>query len=282
MKYRVFAVILPLLVVLLSLAAQAEITPVIQDDAELLSSQEEEQLYRDMLPVCEYGTPLFWTTTEDGDYVEQARTFYHERIGTESGTLFMINMKTRYLTVFSDGDNYLVITDSEGDTITDNVYRIAGRGEYYECAASVFRQVYRLLHGERISRPMKLVSNLLLSAAFALLLACLYIGWRYEQHSRQGAPVPIPVTALDADSCRVHTKDQNSYLENTTRIDLSSDSSSSGRDRSSYRSSDRSYSSGRSYSSSRSSSYSGGSRSSSSGSSRSSSSRSGGGGGHRF
>ena len=113
--------------------------PVIQDDADLLSEAEEEALREEMLPICEFGTPMFWTTMEAGDYERLAENFFHSRLSLrESGILFVINMKARQLTIFSDGAIYRTVTDAEAVTITDNVFRMAGRGEYYACASSAF------------------------------------------------------------------------------------------------------------------------------------------------
>ena len=53
-------------------SALAERTPIIRDDADLLSASEEEALREAMLPVCEYGTPVFWTTTQSGNYWTKA------------------------------------------------------------------------------------------------------------------------------------------------------------------------------------------------------------------
>ena len=67
----------------LSAAAGAEALqtlPYIQDDADLLTDAEEQALFEDMKPVCEYGIPMFWTTREAGDYESLARNFFHKRL----------------------------------------------------------------------------------------------------------------------------------------------------------------------------------------------------------
>ena len=200
--------------------------PWIQDDADLLTDAEEQALAEDMAPICEYGTPMFWTTRETGDYTALARDFYHRRLANgESGTLFVINMRARQLTIFSDGAIYRVVTNGEAETITDNVYRMAGREEYYECASSVFRQIHRLLRGEQIARPMKLVSNILLALALSLLIVYLYLSRRYETRPKTGAgKAALPVTAAAAAAFALTTRNASARMTRQKKTDISSGS----------------------------------------------------------
>ena len=224
-----------LLAVLLSLlcapacpGASAEIVPYIQDDADLLTDAEEAALYEDMLPVCEYGTPMFWSTREPGDCEALAERFFHSRLQKgESGTLFVINMAARQLTVFSDGAIYRVVTVGEAATVTDNVYRLAGREEYYACASSAFSQIVRLLRGERIARPMKIVSNLLLALVASLLAVYLYISRRYENRAVIGKKSALPVSAAAAAAFTASTANSYARMTSQRRTEIS-DSSSSG------------------------------------------------------
>ena len=212
-------------------AGAEEVRPYIRDDADLLTDAEEEQLYQDMLPICEFGTPLFWTTTDYGDYEELAEQFYHSKLDLrEDGVLFVINMYARQLTVFSDGAVYRVIPRGEAESITDNVFRLAGRGEYYECAKSAFEQIWRLLNGEQIARPMKLTGNLLLALVLALLGVYLYIRGRYENKpdiSAGGAA--LPVTAAAAAAFAAHTANTKTVMTQRKKTNISSGSGSGGR-----------------------------------------------------
>ena len=90
--------------------------------------------------------------------------------GTDSGTLFVIDMDQRNIWIHSDGAVYEVITTAYANTITDNVYRYASKGDYYGCASEAFRQIHELLRGRRIAQPMKYISNALLALILALLV----------------------------------------------------------------------------------------------------------------
>ena len=122
-------IILALIAVLLPAAASAEpdADPLIRDDLDLLTGAEEAQLYEEMLKVSPYGRPIFWTTDRSGEAAKKAETFYRSVNGTQSGVLFMIDMNTRMVYIFSDGALFKTVTRARARTITDNVYRYASR-----------------------------------------------------------------------------------------------------------------------------------------------------------
>ena len=79
------------------------------------------------------------------------------------GTVFLIDMSQRYIYIFSDGNNYKMITRAKSETITDNVYKYAVKEQYYQCAEKAYNQMYTVLEGGKIAEPMKYISNTLLS-----------------------------------------------------------------------------------------------------------------------
>lgn len=87
-----------------------------------------------------------------------------------SGTLFLIGMRSRMIYIFSDVAIYQIITKGRANTITDNIYQYASDGDYYICAVATFSQELPLLEGRRISQPMKYVSNALRAFALALII----------------------------------------------------------------------------------------------------------------
>ena len=204
--------------------------PIIRDDAGLLTEAEEAALAEIMSPICEYGVPVFWSTTETGYFRSKAEDFYVRMLGSGSGVLFVIDMSSRQLTVLADGAIYRVVTSSEATSITDNVYRLASAGKYADCAMEVFREVYQLLRGEQIVRPMKLVSNLLLAATLALLIVYLYISRRYETRPKTGkVRAALPVTALASAAFLVNITNKKKIMTRRRKVDLgSSDSGGDG------------------------------------------------------
>lgn len=144
---------------------------IIEDDADLLTEMEEEALESDMQGISDYGNVIFKSVYENSSSTEYfAEEYFHDTLGTDSGTLFLVDMDNRYIYIFSDGAIYKVIDESEADTITDNIYKYASNADYYGCASKAYEQIYSILKGEKIARPMKYISNILLAVCLALVL----------------------------------------------------------------------------------------------------------------
>ena len=143
-----------------------------EDDAELLSSQEKENLKEIMIPLTEYGNIIFKTISNNGysSTDSYASDYYHRMVGTDSGTLFLIDMDRRNIFIFSDGSNYNVITKSKAYIITDNVYRYASDENYFKCAKEAFSEIKTLLDGGKILEPMRHISNALISLALSAFI----------------------------------------------------------------------------------------------------------------
>lgn len=142
---------------------------ILEDDAGLLTSEESIALRWKMEPITQYGNVAFKTVRENASSAAAfAESYYHGKFGTASGTLFLIDMDNRKIWIFSDGAVYKIIHENYAETITDNVYRHASKGQYYLCASQAYDEIYTLLRGGRISQPMKYISNLLLALILAL------------------------------------------------------------------------------------------------------------------
>ena len=138
---------------------------VIEDDANLLSPAEEDLLLEDMKPLTKYGHIAFKSISNNPDYSTSsyADDYYHKIFGTQSGTLFLIDMDLREIYIFSDGDNYDIITSSKAYLITDNIYTKATAELYYDCATEAYKEIYDLLEGRKITEPMRHITNALIS-----------------------------------------------------------------------------------------------------------------------
>ena len=169
---------------------------VIEDDAELLSEEEEAALQELLEEITAYGNAAFKTI--DSNYMSTenyARSYYKDMFGTASGTLFLIDMDNRIIWIHSDGAVYKVITTAYANTITDNVYRYASDEEYFVCAQKAFEQMLSLLQGQKIAQPMKYISNGLLAIILALLLnygvVCVFAGAKKPGKKKMMENVPI-------------------------------------------------------------------------------------------
>ena len=149
---------------------------IIEDDDNLLSESEEESIQIKMIEFTEYGN-IVLKTTDNNSYSTSgfAEQYYHTLFGTQSGSLFLIDMDNREIFIFSDGNNFNIITSSKAYSITDNVYRYASKKDYYQCSSEAFDQMLALLKGNKIMEPMRYISNILISITSAAFLTYFFV-----------------------------------------------------------------------------------------------------------
>ena len=138
---------------------------IIEDDADLLTEEEEDELRELMEKIAVYGNVAFksidYNSVSTASYIDD---YYDDLFGYESGTVFLIDMDNRNIQICSAGAVYKTITNSYADTITDNVYRYASDADYFTCAYKAFEQILALLQGSKIAQPMKYISNAFFAA----------------------------------------------------------------------------------------------------------------------
>jgi len=144
---------------------------IIEDDADLLSEDEEEDLSEEMKYITAYGNVAFKSIDSNSSTAKKyAEDYYYSNFRNDSGAVFLIDMDNRQLIISSSGEMYKTLTVAKTNTITDNTYRYASRGDYYGCAAEVFREINALLQGQTIAQPMKYISNAILALIIAMLI----------------------------------------------------------------------------------------------------------------
>ena len=155
---------------------ETKFTASIEDNANLLSIEERTKLFEELKPLTNYGHIAFISTANNSSSVEYfADSYYHSHYGTESGTIFIIDMSNREIYIFSDGANYRTVTKSKAYSITDNTYRYATNKEYYNCASTTFNQIYTILDGGKIAEPMRYTSNVFIALTLSFFFSFLYI-----------------------------------------------------------------------------------------------------------
>ena len=170
-KARILIIIsfICLLLAPLRISAASNYRLVIDDREDLLTASEENMLQIKMERIRQYGNVGFVTVSQFSSTDTYTKNLYRDLFGRESGMLFVIDMGRRNIWIFCDGAIYRIINKSYANTITDNVYRYATKGQYYDCAYNVFDQAETLLEGGRISQPMKYISNALIALVLAIL-----------------------------------------------------------------------------------------------------------------
>ena len=162
---------------------------VIDDQAGLLTDAEIAELGEAMMPVTQYASAGFYTVPSGGSIstssASKARSWGESTFGGGGVrfTVFIIDMSTRHLDIYASQPLSGVLTAAQENSIADNVYRYASRGQYKTCAAETFSQIDRVLKGEKIATPMKYISNALIALIAAILATYLLISaWiRKEQ-----------------------------------------------------------------------------------------------------
>lgn len=175
----------------------------IMDKADLLTDAEERKLSEVMQNAALYGNMCFVTVPSSfkREYISDAeselltQTTFRSLYGYDSATLVSIDMRNRYIYIFSDGDLYKkYITSSRAREITDNAYTYATDGDYYGCAEKIFQQIEQVQHGGSIFSPIKIVNNLLLSFSVSLTVVCFIVYKDRTLNSRLGKRAAAPET----------------------------------------------------------------------------------------
>ena len=161
----------PGLLTITARAAETAGTLLVVDDARLLSEKEKDRLINDYSAITEYMGAAFISTNyspgSTASYAEQcAIQYYHN----DPAVLFLIDMDDREIYVYANGTAQKMISKADARAITDNIYKSASRGDYYECADGAFRQIYAKCTGQRLARPVKHVTNALIALLAGVMI----------------------------------------------------------------------------------------------------------------
>ena len=169
---------------------------VIDDPADLLNG-EYGSVMSEMMRITDYCNVGFVTYNgNSSEYtLKKADTWAHETFPGGTCTVFIIDMKTRHMDIWSSDDIYETLTTSITYSITDNTSRYATNGQYEKCATETFAQMWAVLDGQKIAEPMRYISCALLAVAAAILLAYLVISARMEQEVKVSMPEIVTATA---------------------------------------------------------------------------------------
>lgn len=167
----------------------------VDDTAGLLDRADHNDIIETMMNITEYcNVGLYTYDGGSTEYVMNKAKAWGNSSFSGEYTMFIIDMSTRQLAVYSSETIYRTITQAKAYTITDNVYSYASRKQYATCAKTAFNQMYRVLKGENVSGPMRYVSNILLALLAAILLAYLFISARMEQEVKVSLPMIATAT----------------------------------------------------------------------------------------
>lgn len=152
-------------------AAESSKRLVVEDGADLLTDEEEARLIEDYSAVTEYMDAAFVTTDHSsGSTASYAEEYAIRHYGNDPAVIFIIDMEDRELYIYANGSALKTISRADARAITDNIYRSASRGDYYECANRAFSQILAKCSGARLARPVKHATNALIAVLAGILL----------------------------------------------------------------------------------------------------------------
>lgn len=169
---RVFIVFALVFIFPLSVSAATDNVKIV-DDAGILTNEETENL-KEYLETLDGSINYLVVTTDDREKGDSALTkldnYYRQEFDAyEDGIAFIVDMDTRRIEI--QGRNSLQYSLDSGDCtdITDNVYRYASDGDYYNCIYHAFREADLVANYEFVFRPMRIIVSLLIAIIIGFL-----------------------------------------------------------------------------------------------------------------
>ena len=204
-------------------ASSGEFELLIDDSADILTAEEENRLEKDMTKLLEYGNILFVSeNVEINDAYSAAVAYYYKNFGYENGTIFYINMKSRYIYIYSEGDNGKILTKMKSNIITDNVYKYASIEKYYECASEAFSQIYTVLNGGKIAQPLRYICSMIIALISSFMVCFIYA---YFSSQNKETRINDLINSVDA---KLNVNNFNAVITGEDKVYIPPSSSSSG------------------------------------------------------
>ena len=181
---------------------------VIDDRAGLLSGSELNEVLEAMREITESTSIGLYTYPADGGDstapATKAWKWGEPVFGANTRfAVLVIDMKMRHLDIYASVPLMNALTTADENSISDNIYKLAQKGDYAGCAKEAFIEIARVLRGEQIATPMKYISNALLALVLAMLLAYLVISLRMK--SEQAVTMPTVVKGAVAGAATMVT-----------------------------------------------------------------------------
>lgn len=141
------------------------------DQADLLTDYGEKKLAKEMEDLVGYGNVVFYTTKlkKGTNYEKHCEDTYYKLFANQPGVIFQIDMGNRKLTLSASTEMEKLI-GSERSSIVDNIYQLATKGKYYECASNCFKQIKVVINDGEIAHDMKYIDNAIIAVVLGLIV----------------------------------------------------------------------------------------------------------------
>ena len=158
----------------------SETTPIVDGDVTIIDSQnllqDTDAVKESMKAFTPYGKAVFISTSEGYKNALSLESLYVQYIGHgEDGMLFLIDMNSRQLLVYTDGNVHSVINEAYASTITDNVYKKASNGDYDATVIGIFDMATNLMSGQKVAQPMRAITSFFMAICTAFIISFIII-----------------------------------------------------------------------------------------------------------
>ncbi|MBR3328236.1 MAG: TPM domain-containing protein [Atopobiaceae bacterium] len=168
-------------------AAPASQSFVIDDAANLLTKSQETKLRNDYTELTEYVDTAFVSVASNSSSTDKfARSYVNREFGSRAAVIFVIDMDNREIYVYANQAGLSLISRADARAITDNIYKLASKGDYYACADAAFSQILVKCQGGRIARPVKHITNALIAIVLGVLGTFFYTMYTRSRLARAG------------------------------------------------------------------------------------------------
>lgn len=157
-------------------------TAVLLDLADLLTETEEREAMEHLKDATNYCNAIFLSNTDSytGSEVQYGGRKMEEicaDLGLDDYTavLYMVDMHKRKLVIAPSKKIFNVITTDISNTITDNTYTYASRGDYAGAIRETFAQICRVFDGQAIAQPMRYITAALLAVFAGLAISLIAV-----------------------------------------------------------------------------------------------------------
>ncbi|MBR6707221.1 MAG: TPM domain-containing protein [Clostridia bacterium] len=168
-------------------ARSAAYSVYIQDDADLMTDEEEQRLLGVMEGLLPRANVAFLSTRSGSGSTSQKALDYRDNILRLPRQipliLLIIDMQNREIYLFSQGEVEKVVTRSNATAITEEAAVYLKKGNYYLGAEKAFDLTKDLFVTRTVSSPMRLAAALIAAPALGLLAAAMVMLRSSHLHS---------------------------------------------------------------------------------------------------
>ena len=168
----------------------------VNDYAGLFTETQTQSLIEDYSAITEYmDAEVLTVDTYMGETSAVAEQYAIQTYGNDTAVIFMIDMYNRQIYVYANGDALKTISRADSRAITDNIYQYASQGDYYGCAAGALDQILGKCQGQRLSRPVKHITNAMIAILLGILINYLIVVQSRKAHRQRRTSGSVSVNS---------------------------------------------------------------------------------------